>query len=468
MTKTYHARLRLEASVPEQPELEPFLKASVEFIVYCPKCGPRRNFLKKDGFDDKHSAHPQLFYCKRHHMNFYAHTSWLFRQLSEIVFERIVFDLFERRLDQKAVATIHQISPSLISQIQHYFTQALDWKLAQLAQKRQALQQVTKLPVPLEDAIYWDETFFRIGKVSWALILLVDARGKPLAWKFSRVRTVEVYLELLQTLEAQLPPVLIFVGDGWNAYQKTCSQLTRECFLIEHLHSHPWQYVRLHHFQPDLETSTTLQTSLEIPYNSFVQNQPVTGHALQRKKKTQASTNPSRKRGRPKGVKDKQKRRSRYSPRKKDSKRQLKKRGRKSLRQHGRQFQFHPQPLPVGWNIEWVSPPLTDPGLTCPPKAEIELLLDLTYKVMDGGVIQSNRIESVNRVIKDVTPSRGLKNLPQLQKCLNTHLSYWSNTFDQSTRNEEVGIPLSSSVGFVRLLTFFRPCVNAIQVITTF
>lgn len=96
------------------------------------------------------------------------------------------------------------------------------------------------------------------------------------------------------------------------------------------------------------------------------------------------------------------------------------------------------------------------------------MLLDLTYKVMDGGVIQSNRIESVNRVIKDVTPSRGLKNLPQLQKCLNTHLSYWSNTFDQSTRNEEVGIPLSSSVGFARLLTFFRPCVNAIQVITTF
>ncbi|MHA2244556.1 MAG: hypothetical protein ACXADY_06270 [Candidatus Hodarchaeales archaeon] len=79
---------------------------------------------------------PQLFYCKRHHMNFYAHTSWLFGQLSKVVFERIVFDLFERRLDQKAVTTILQISPSLISQIQHYFTQALDWKLTQLAQKR--------------------------------------------------------------------------------------------------------------------------------------------------------------------------------------------------------------------------------------------------------------------------------------------------------------------------------------------
>jgi hypothetical protein len=166
-------------------------------------------------------------------------------------------------------------------------------------------------------------------------------------------------------------------------------------------------------------------------------------------------------------VKDKQKRRSRYTPKKKGPKRQLKKRGQKSFRQHGRQFQFHPQPLPVGWNIEWVSPPLTEVGLTCPTKAEIELLLDLTYKAIDGGIIQSNRIGSINRVIKDVTPNRWLKNLPQLQRCLNTHLSYWSNTFDQSSRKEEVGTPLDPSVGFTRLLTFFRPCVNAIQVMTT-
>jgi hypothetical protein len=60
MTKTYRAGLRLEASVPEQPELEPFLKASVEFIVYCPKCGSHRNSLKKDGFDGKHSAYPPI------------------------------------------------------------------------------------------------------------------------------------------------------------------------------------------------------------------------------------------------------------------------------------------------------------------------------------------------------------------------------------------------------------------------
>ena len=285
MTQTYRARLSLEATVPEDPSIEPFLKASVEFPIWCPKCGPNRNYLKKNGCDTNHSAHPQLFFCKRHQIHFYAHTSWIFSQLSEIVFERIISDLFEKRLDAKSVATIHEVSPSLISQIRHHFDQALEWKLDQIKSKRQLLQQHPELPVPLENAIYWDETFFRIGKISWALILIIDAQGRPLIWKFSRYRKVQIYLDLLQNIKAQLPLNPIFIGDGWNAYQKTCLRLTQDCFLIEHLHSHPWQVVRLHQFQFDSVTKTTIQNSIEIPYNTFNQNTSVIGYALQRKHK---------------------------------------------------------------------------------------------------------------------------------------------------------------------------------------
>ena len=62
MTKPYRVRLSLEATVPEDPTVEPFLKASVEFEIYCPKCGPFRHNLKKNGFDTNHSASPQLFF----------------------------------------------------------------------------------------------------------------------------------------------------------------------------------------------------------------------------------------------------------------------------------------------------------------------------------------------------------------------------------------------------------------------
>lgn len=466
MTKTYHARLSLEATVPEDISIEPFLKASVEFIIWCPKCGPFRNCIKKNGFDTNHSACPQLFFCKRHKIHFYAHTSWIFTQLSEIVFERIVSDLFEKQLDAKSVATIHGISPSLISQIRHHFTQALDWKLNQLAQRRELLQQHPNLPVPLEDAIYWDETFFRIGQSSWALILLLDALGRPLVWKFSQKRDVKVYRELLETIQSQLPAIPIFIGDGWNVYQKICLELDRECVLIEHLHSHPWRFVRLHHFQFDPKTKDTIQNSIEIPYNSFNQNQLLIGHALQRKHKFKDPNAPPKRRGRPLGAKDKGKRHSKHFPKLSPPKRSLKKRGRKSIRQNGRGFHFHPTPFPVGWQIQWIEIDSKFPQLSTPTIMEVELLLDLTYKVMNGRTIQSNRIESRNRLIKDITPRRGFKDPTHLIQYLDSHLRFWSNTVGLPNLKSPSILPLKPSTGFARLFTFFHPRIDAFQVRT--
>jgi len=323
------------------------------------------------------------------------------------------------------------------------------------------------LSVPLEDAIYWDETFFRIGQTSWALILLIDAQGRPLAWKFSQKRDVRVYQELLQTIKPKLPLVPIFIGDGWNAYQKTCLKLNRECFLIEHLHSRPWRFVRLHHFQLDPKTRGTIQNSIEIPYNSFTQNQPLTGHAIQRKHKFKDPKTPPKKQGRPLGVKDKQKRHSKHFPKTPVLKRDLKKRGRKSIRQNGRGFQFHPKPFPIGWQIQWMDLDSKTPQLSTPITIEIELLLDLTYKVMNGRSIQSNRIESKNRMIKDITPKRGFKNPNQLRQYIDSHLRFWSNTIELLNLKSPPILPLKPSTGFTRLFAFFQPRIDAIQIRTT-
>lgn len=108
------------------------------------------------------------------------------------------------------------------------------------------------------------------------------------------------------------------------------------------------------------------------------------------------------------------------------------------------------------------------PGLQCPTVEAIELLLDMTYKVMNGGAIQSNRIESINRIIKDLIPRRGLKNATQVSHYLNTHLSYWSHKIDQPTKNPVIETPLTPSTGFARVLTFFRPKADAITITTTF
>ncbi|MHA1332237.1 MAG: hypothetical protein ACTSR2_14310, partial [Candidatus Hodarchaeales archaeon] len=97
---------------------------------------------------------------------------------------------------------------------------------------------------------------------------------------------------------------------------------------------------------------------------------------------------------------------------------------------------------------------------------EVELLLDLTYKVMNGKVIQSNRIESKNRVIKDITPTRGFKNPNQLQHYLERYLRFWSTTTDILQQGAPSDLPLKPSTGFARIFTFFQPRVNAIQIRT--
>lgn len=72
-------------------------------------------------------------------------------------------DLFEELLTLKAVAAVHNVNPSLISVIRHHFREALEQKLAILAERRAQLQQEAQLPVPLEWVVYWVETFFTFG-----------------------------------------------------------------------------------------------------------------------------------------------------------------------------------------------------------------------------------------------------------------------------------------------------------------
>ncbi|MHA1169286.1 MAG: hypothetical protein ACTSRU_15775, partial [Candidatus Hodarchaeales archaeon] len=232
--------------------------------VYCPECGPDRVKIKKNGLDNNHADQPQLFYCKKCRKSFHAHTSWVFHVLAEIEFERIISSLFEDKIRPKTVVKIHQVAPALISKILHRCEEVLDQKLLELAARREQLVKGEKLPVPLEDVIWWDETFFTLGRASCCLILLVDARGTPLAWKLGKSRIKDDYLGLLRGLGTKLPSIPFFVGDGWGAYQKTCKELGRECYLVEHIHSHPWEKTRIHHFATGLDNKAVIQTSMEI------------------------------------------------------------------------------------------------------------------------------------------------------------------------------------------------------------
>jgi len=465
MIKTYHGRLRLEVSVPEKQEIATNFKGFVEFPIYCPKCGIDGD-IKKNGFDYKHSNKPQLFYCNSCHTSFYPHTSWIFEQLAEVEWDRILDDLFIKKINPKNVAILHKIHPSFISKIFHDFTEITEQRLSQIAIKRQNMQNEPNLPIILNDAIWWDEMFFNLGKVSWCLILLVDARGRPLVWKFGKTRTQEDYTEVLKQLGAELPEIPIFIGDAWSAYQKTCRMLKKECFLIEHVHSHPWKDVRLHYFKPDLIKDELVQTSINITYNSFLKNKPVKRQTFTRKYSLTPPIKSHHKRGRPKGSKDKTKRMSRKSTTKKSTNKSKNKRGPKSIVKHGREFSFFSTPFIGGWHIEWFSPPLNDQKLLNSSINEIELLLDITYKIMDGGYIQSNRIEGKNREVRVIVPNRGSKTPLHIKNIIDLNLKFWSCSTKEITTKDTNQIPVTSSLAFKNIFSYFSPSVAAIDVIS--
>ena len=340
-------------------------------------------------------------------------------------------------------------------------------QLTEIAQKRQKLEEEPKLTSLLKDAFWWDEMFFTLGKVSWCLLLIVNAKGEPIVWSFGHTRTKEDYCKLIEEIGDQLPEVPIFIGDAWSAYQKTCKELGRECYLIEHVHSHPWKNVRLHHFVPDPQGTEVLQTSLEIPYSGFIRNCPIKGKAFQRIHQLPDPTKTKIPRGRPKGAKDQKKRQPKKKNLKKVKNKKTTKRGPKSLSKDGRTFHCHPNPLCGGWHIEWSDPPLTTPNLTSPSLSAMENLLDLTYRIMKGRAIQSNIVEGVNREIRAILPNRGLKTPDQTKTYIDLHLSHWRGDDSEETEIHSSHHPVTSSRAFTNLFTYFTPNTQQIEIATT-
>ena len=117
MTRSYLGRLGLVASVPENKSLEPLLKASVLFPIYCLYCGPKKAKIKKNGFDGKHADNPQRFYCKHCKSSFYVHTSWIFHVLANIICERILTELLVKNWSAISVAKKYHLSPAVISNL---------------------------------------------------------------------------------------------------------------------------------------------------------------------------------------------------------------------------------------------------------------------------------------------------------------------------------------------------------------
>ena len=446
----------IEANVPEKSVLNKFMNLTVEFPILCPQCGLQSNNLKKNGHDMKIRGHPQFFSCKTCKIHFYPHTSWIFKEFTEIVIERALKFLYVEKYSASAVAELCNTSKSTISKLQHHCTELIEYKLAIINTKTNQLLECAKLPSTRQNTIWWDETFIRINRQNYCLILIINGLGKVLAYSFSKTRTAEDYMRLLTPLLESFPNPLVIITDGFRAYESVCKQLNREVYLIQHVHSHPWEEAKLHHFIPDESTQDIHQTSVLLAYDAFTKQECQQGVVLSRLHKYKEPTKSKQPRGRPKGMKDTKKRAIYGSLKKLKEEREKKKRGPKTLKSNGIPFIFDPKRYDSGWNITLPKNSLNFPKSPKELIIDIKQLLNVTSDVMEGGFILSNYIESINRLIKSYIPDRGIKTVSQVEKLLNSHLIGSNRIVLQQKQHTKVDIAFHSSWGFNQLFQFFK------------
>ena len=429
--------------MPENQSLELHFKQSIQFDILCPVSGCKE--IKANGFDDNFSFPVQFYKCKEHRRSFYAHTSWLMKKLSEIIIQRILLLVFAGSVPGTHIAERYNLSASTLSNLINQSEKYVDAVISRIKADSMRFKRL-QLPALLKDVIWIDETFFKVGKKSWALILAIDCNGRVLGWKFDRKRGSEEIREVLTQVGQFMPNWKIVIGDGAKPYAMAVRSFHKRAYLIQQFHTHPWERARITEFTPN-GAHLIFENVVEVDYQALLQQSPQIGFAITKSYKVNV---PKKKRGRKKGQKN-------GTGKKSKKNRIKKKRGSKSARKSGRAFQF-------GHNlnfmeVDWLQPASAE--VDTPTKAVINRILWVTFMVFGNKSIVSNRIESLNSEFKLIIPNRGMHNENHILNRIKRLVQLKSAmTVASSSRMK---LPVSARVGFNNLLHFFEADPSQIE-----
>ncbi len=457
MTK-YYAQLQAHGDVPEDRLLQLDLNYSIQYRIFCPI--DRCKLIKKNGFDRRHSQQPQWFMCKVHNISFYAHTSWVIVQLTQIVLLRILTSLFAGKKPANSLAEEFRIGQSTISKIIHQSQSYVDYAVASIKRLQNEIQH--QLPDNSTGIIWLDEIFFKAGKVSFPLIVAINQNYQIVGWKLGKTRNADDVREVLQQVDTQ-QKWDILVADGAKAYPRALRERGKSCYFIRHKHSHPWEITEIHKFEA-FPNGIIVHSIVELRYDALVKavETPQLGYTLE---KTYIPKKKGRNRGRPKGAKNKKKKQA-------EKPKVPKKRGPKTPKSHGKAIT-----LDLSSNL--IDVRYQDPSIKIdhssknnppvPPISVVQELIWVAFCVFKGGYMVSSLIESKNSVIRHVMPDRGLKTETHLRNHLGPRLQFHSgSSFSElpATSSSQKSLPIRGSVGLYNLDKFLTPDLKNLQVLS--
>jgi len=186
----------------------------------------------KRGHDKKVKGEPQHYECKNCNRHFYAHTSGFFSKLERSINEHLFSVLKDGKIDYKLLGEILSSSLSTVSNILRFIVE----KVA----NHPKTDVIWKGPSSGE-AIFIDETFIKIAKRMWYLIVFLSEKGNVLAFELVKKRTKEKILELFKKAEQRLDKeVKIFITDDFPTYKGVAIGLERDIIHVRHIHKPPY------------------------------------------------------------------------------------------------------------------------------------------------------------------------------------------------------------------------------------
>lgn len=279
----------------------------VTIKMKCPACGSwmvRTNGTKMSG-----RKRMELFMCKnpecmkerrergyKKERQFIVTTSYEFKKLIQVKLKALYEDLLKDGAKNKTIAKKYGVSPSQIS--------ALRTEIEIAIEKHRKLDSLVDVPQP-DKAIAIDETFLKIeGKKVYIIIATGYTSRKVLGIRVSFSRSEKDMREVFDEAKRNAVHWISTVtSDAWSSTISMVKNLGREITHVVHKHENPFDKAVIKRYEyTDTERITT-----DIGVKTDVTKRRAKRQGFYKETRTLLNPPPSKKRGRPKGSKNKRK-----------------------------------------------------------------------------------------------------------------------------------------------------------------
>ncbi|MCF2140118.1 MAG: hypothetical protein K9W44_08700 [Candidatus Lokiarchaeota archaeon] len=269
--------------------------------VLCPECrsavvGPCGTHKRKGRRVQYYQCkNPACLFNKTHNTarQFALTTSGGVKEVLDCMLGKMTKEIMKGKISQSAIAEKYGVSDALIC----YLRSKIEKTISDLQGLKNLVVELTN-----DTAVAADETFIRINGVPFYIIMFTGyTTHKILGIKVSKTRNEKDIREVFEEANRNIKlPIKIVTADAWGATQTMSKNLMRNITLVIHKHKKPYDKAVIWHI--DYEKKKRITTKIGVKTDFFKKWGKKEYFYLVNEDDLSVSI--SKKRGRPKGVKN--------------------------------------------------------------------------------------------------------------------------------------------------------------------